>query len=57
MGNRMWPIERDFCPHDDMFARCLLSSRVRLSVRLYVCHKPELYQNGYTQDHADNAVR
>jgi len=36
----------DFCPRDAVFARYLLSSRVRLSVCLSVTSEPELYQNG-----------
>jgi len=36
----------DFYPRDAMLARSLLSSCVRVRVRLSVCHTPVLYQNG-----------
>jgi len=35
-----------FLPRDDMLARYVLSSCVRLSVRLSVCHKSDFYYDG-----------
>jgi len=35
-----------FLPRDAMLAQYMLSSCVCLFVRLSVCHKPTLYQNG-----------
>jgi len=40
-----------------MLARYMLSPCVRPSVCMFICHKPELYQNIKTQDHAKNAIR
>jgi len=39
------------------YASAVLAVLVCMCVRLSVCHKPVLYQNGYRYDHANNAAR
>ena len=39
------------------YASAVLAVVACLSVCLSVCHKPVLYRNGYTLDHANNATR
>jgi len=45
-----------FYPRDATLAR-YVAIIACLSVRLYVCHKPVLYQNGYTTDLKNNAAQ
>jgi len=44
-------------PSDAMLARCMLSSRVRLSVRSSIRPSVTYDQDGKTLDHANNAIR